>query len=94
MCAHFVRDHVNWLFLVVTTVIVYELPPVNANPCEDPPEYVGRYDAKAAGQLPVRGEAFLIQITIPITAFGAIEVVFQPPVPVPDVYWFPLLSFA
>src|SRR5438876_10682898 len=29
LCAHFVRDQVNWLFLVVTTVIVYELPATN-----------------------------------------------------------------
>ena len=36
LCAHFVRDHVNWLFLVVTTVIVYELPLTNENPVPEP----------------------------------------------------------
>ena len=39
MCAHFVRDQVNWLFLVVTTVIVYEFPLTNENPVPEP-EYV------------------------------------------------------
>src|SRR5438445_2570019 len=28
-CAHLIRVQVNWLFLVVTTVIVYELPETN-----------------------------------------------------------------
>src|SRR6266581_1862767 len=34
-----VRDQVNWLFLVVTTVIVYEFPLTNENPVPEP-EYV------------------------------------------------------
>src|SRR2546429_4565896 len=36
LCAHFVRVQVNWLFLVVTTVIVYELPLTNENPVPEP----------------------------------------------------------
>src|SRR2546427_3027457 len=35
-CAHLIRVQVNWLFRVVTTVIVYELPLTNVNPVPEP----------------------------------------------------------
>src|SRR3989442_13279242 len=35
-CAHLIRVQVNWLFRVVTTVIVYELPLTIVNPVPEP----------------------------------------------------------